>query len=218
MSNFIKNLPTSLINRYKLWKETHFEENKVWYNKLSQQGQNPSTMVISCCDSRINVTSMFGANIGEFFIHRNIANLVPPYNPNGDHHGTSAALEYAVINLKVSNIIVIGHSNCGGIASGYYLCKDKSIISSSIFIDKWLNILKPAFKKILIKQENLSESEQILKLEKESIKISLQNLTDFPFIKNQLNKKTLSLHGMWHDIGKGELEYLDSNSLNFRKI
>ena len=101
MSKFIDFLPSYLVKRYKNWKETEYKENKSWYRKISREGQNPSTMIISCCDSRINVTSMFGANIGEFFIHRNIANLVPPYNPNGDHHGTSAALEYAVINDKM---------------------------------------------------------------------------------------------------------------------
>ena len=128
MSENIKILPSSLINRYKYWKATGYEENKVWYTKIATKGQNPETMVISCCDSRIHVTSMFGADKGEFFIHRNIANLIPPYNPDGDHHGTSAALEYAVKTLNISKIMILGHSHCGGIASGYSLCKgDKKI-------------------------------------------------------------------------------------------
>ena len=103
----IKILPSYLIKRYKGWKATGYEENKSWYNKIALEGQNPRAMVVSCCDSRIHVTSMFGADNGEFFIHRNIANLVPPYDPDGDHHGTSAAVEYAVKTLHISHIYLI---------------------------------------------------------------------------------------------------------------
>ena len=150
MSNYIKFLPNYLIKKYRGWKETIYEDNKSWYNKISKEGQKPSSMVISCCDSRIHVTSIFGADNGEFFIHRNIANLVPPFNPNGDHHGTSAAVEYAVKILKVSNIIIMGHSKCGGINNGYHLCNGNfNNKVETIFMDKWLNILQPAFKKVL---------------------------------------------------------------------
>ena len=116
-----KPLPTYLIQRYHGWKATTFTENASWYRRLADDGQRPRAMVISCCDSRVHVTSIFGAEQGEFFIHRNIANLVPPYQPDGDHHGTSAAVEYAVKYLKVSNILVLGHSSCGGVQG----CIDK---------------------------------------------------------------------------------------------
>ena len=132
MTENIKILPNYLINRYKDWKVTEYDKNKVWYIKIAIEGQNPKAMVISCCDSRIHVTSMFGADKGEFFIHRNIANLVPPYNPDGDHHGTSAAVEYAVKTLNISNIMILGHSHCGGIASGYNLCKGNKNSDASI--------------------------------------------------------------------------------------
>ena len=125
MSNFIKPLPSYLLNRYRDWKINGYEKNKNWYKKVSTEGQKPSTMVISCCDSRIHVSSIFRSNLGEFFIHRNIANLIPPYSPDGDYHGTSAALEYAVKILKVSNIIILGHSNCGGIKNGFHMCSQK---------------------------------------------------------------------------------------------
>ena len=131
--NYIKKLPTYLIDRYRGWRATGYEENKSWYSKIANQGQNPRSMVISCCDSRIHVTSIFGSDNGEFFIHRNIANLVPPYNADGDHHGTSAAVEYAVKSLKVSNIIILGHSFCGGVSSGYDLFKNDKIDRESIF-------------------------------------------------------------------------------------
>jgi carbonic anhydrase len=160
---------------------------------------------------------MFGADSGEFFIHRNIANLVPPYNPDGDHHGTSAAVEYAVKNLHVSHIIILGHSHCGGITSGYKMFNGDQVSHESIFVNKWLNILKPAYENIS-KNGNRFDEGHIADLEKESIKISINNLTDFPFVKSALNKKELVLHGLWHDIGSGILETLDPASMNFIKI
>ena len=113
--NAAKPLPAYLIQRYQGWKATTYSDNRAWYKRLATEGQRPRAMVISCCDSRVHVTSIFGADQGEFFIHRNIANLVPPYEPDGDHHGTSAAVEYAVTALNVAHLIVLGHSNCGGV-------------------------------------------------------------------------------------------------------
>ena len=115
-------LPTYLAQRYLGWKATKFQENKAWFRHLADMGQHPRAMVISCCDSRVHVTAIFGSDTGEFFIHRNIANLVPPYQPDGDHHGTSAAVEYAVTTLKVAHIVVLGHSNCGGVNGCYEMC------------------------------------------------------------------------------------------------
>ena len=219
MEKYIKLLPGQLITRYKDWKATGYEKNKLWYNKVADEGQNPSTMVISCCDSRIHVTSIFGSDSGEFFIHRNIANLVPPYNPNGDHHGTSAALEYAVKILKISNIIIIGHSKCGGINSGYHLCKSQSVKNNdNIFVNKWLNILDPAYQKVLKINKILNDNDGIIKLEKESIKTSIYNLIEFPFINELVKSEELALHGLWHDIASGEIEFLDPISSDFIKI
>ena len=93
MNNYIKTLPSYLIKRYKGWKAT-FANSKSWFHKLAEDGQHPRAMIISCCDSRVHATTIFGADTGDFFIHRNIANLVPPYAPNEDYHGTSAAVEY----------------------------------------------------------------------------------------------------------------------------
>ena len=218
MANHIDLLPSYLIKRYQDWKMSEYHENKSWFKKISNEGQNPSTMVISCCDSRLHVTSIFGADYGEFFIHRNIANLVPPYNPNGDHHGTSAAVEYAVKELDISNIIIMGHSNCGGIKAGYELCKSNKKEKEMIFVNKWLNILKPAFHKIFNNNQDIPDDLGINNLEKESIKFSINNLIDFPFVKEGVEKNTLILHGVWHDIGTGNIELLDPLSLNFIKI
>ncbi|MEM9779846.1 MAG: carbonic anhydrase, partial [Pseudomonadota bacterium] len=108
-------LPKYLVQRYKGWMATDFAENSAWYGRLATEGQRPRAMVICCCDSRVNVTAIFGAETGDLFIHRNIANLVPPCKPDGDVHGTSAALEYAVLGLHVANIVIMGHSECGGV-------------------------------------------------------------------------------------------------------
>ena len=212
-SKYIKSIPEKLINRYKDWKKTGFEEHRDWYETVAKVGQNPLAMVISCCDSRVHATSIFGADPGEFFIHRNIANLIPPYNPDGDHHGTSAAIEFAILSLAVSHIIILGHSGCGGIKNGYHLCKGDKKNTDLVFVNKWLNILKPAYDTLLV---NGDDSLMIKKLEKESIKTSIKNLLDFPFIQNALQSEKLEIHGLWHNIRSGELEMLDSETMNFK--
>ena len=113
--NYIRPLPAYLVQRFQGWRATTYQDNRAWYRRLAASGQHPRAMVISCCDSRVHVTSIFGADEGEFFIHRNVANLVPPYNPDGEYHGTSAAVEYAVTSLGVAHIVVLGHSNCGAV-------------------------------------------------------------------------------------------------------
>src|SRR6056297_1890046 len=102
-----KPLPAFLVHRYHGWRATAYAEDKAWYRRLAEEGQRPRMMAIACCDSRVNVNSIFGAETGEIFLHRNIANLVPPYLPDGDPHGTSAAVEYAVRMLRVAHILVI---------------------------------------------------------------------------------------------------------------
>ncbi len=218
MTDFIKILPNYLVKRYQSWKKNEFQKNKRFYKKIANKPQKPQTMVISCCDSRIHVTSILGAKKGEFFIHRNIGNLIPPYNSNSNDHGTSAAVEYAVNNLKVSNIIIMGHSNCGGIISGYNLFQKNNKKEKSIFINKWLKILKPAYDKVQKTSFTNNSKDAIKELEKESIKNSINNLIAFPFVKESLKKNNLILHGLWHDIETGSIESLDSKSEKFVKI
>ena len=207
-------LPQFLIKRYKDWKSSHYLDNSNKFKQLASLGQSPKAMVISCCDSRVHVTSIFGADEGEFFIHRNIANLVPPFSPDGEHHGTSAAIEYATKELKVEYLIVLGHTGCGGIRSGYDLHANKAN-PDYIFINKWLSILRPAFNNISI---NISEKNKVKLLEEESIKISMKNLFSFPEIVKSVEKKTLSVHGLIHDIGSGGLKYLNPMTEEFEKI
>ena len=171
-------------------------------------------MIISCCDSRVHANSIFGAKEGDFFIHRNIANLIPPYTPNGDCHGTSAAIEYGIRELKIPYMIVLGHTGCGGVKNAHKFHTDKKI-NDYIFLNKWLSIMSPAFNKI---PKNNSVKDQIQILEEESIKVSINNLFDFPYIKEKLKNNELSIHGLIHNIGSGELKHLNFLTNKFENI
>ena len=214
---FVKPLPHSYVQRFKGWRATRFEENKAWYSRLVKEGQRPRAMVISCCDSRLHVTSIFGAESGEFFIHRNIANLVPPFNPDGDIHGTSATVEYAVTVLKVSNILVLGHSNCGGVEACLDMCSGNApeLEEETSFIGRWMDILEPGYAKV---RELKDRTEQLGALEKQGVMVSLTNLMTFPFVEAAVNDGTLALHGLWHDIGGGTLETYDVAIDGFREV
>jgi carbonic anhydrase len=202
--DYVKPLPSYLAQRYHGWKATTHKDNHAWYRRLAAEGQRPREMIISCCDSRVHVTSIFGAESGEFFIHRNIANLVPPYKPDGDLHGTSAAVEYAVTELKVAHLIVIGHSNCGGVQGCYAMCSGEApeLEKDTSFIGRWMDILRPGYDSL---PDGDTQARQTA-LEKKGILISLDNLMTFPFVKRAVDLGELSLHGLWTDIGEGGLE------------
>jgi|TARA_B110000093_G_scaffold145178_1_gene157023 carbonic anhydrase len=214
---FVKPLPTYLVQRYHGWKATTFEDNHSWYRRLASEGQRPRAMVISCCDSRVHVTAIFGAEQGEFFIHRNVANLVPAYLPDGEPHGTSAAVEYAVMALKVAHIIVLGHSNCGGVKACHDMCTGHApeLEKSSSFVGRWMDILRPGFERV---KSIADPDDQVASLEREAVMISIENLTTFPFVKQAINENELTLHGLWTDIAEGTLEQFDIKTQNFVQI
>ncbi|WP_039019354.1 carbonic anhydrase [Halocynthiibacter namhaensis] len=212
-----KTLPAYLAQRYHGWKATAFEDNKAWYRRLASEGQHPRAMVISCCDSRVHVTSIFGAEQGEFFIHRNIANLIPPYAPDGDHHGTSAAVEYAVNALKVAHIIILGHSSCGGVAGCHDMCNGQApeLEEATSFVGRWMDILRPGYERVKHIED---EAERRTALEKEAVLVSLENLMGFPFVAEAVNAGDLSIHGLWNDIGVGGLECFDPATKSFNQV
>jgi carbonic anhydrase len=214
---FAKPLPSYLVQRYHGWKATTYSENRGWYRRLASEGQRPRAMVISCCDSRVHVTSIFGADQGEFFIHRNIANLVPPYEPDGDHHGTSATVEYAVTVLKVAHLIVLGHSQCGGVAGCIEMCKGKApeLDEKESFVGRWMDILRPKFELV---SEIGDATEQARQFEKQAVVASLENLMTFPFVAGAIESGELSLHGLWTDIGEGGLECYDPAVQKFQPV
>lgn len=200
-------LPHYLVQRYHGWRATSYTENRAWYRRLADEGQRPRAMVISCCDSRVHVTSIFGADTGEFFIHRNIANLVPSYAPDGEAHGTSAAVEYAVTTLKVAHLIVMGHSQCGGVAGCHAMCSGQApeLDEATSFVGRWMDILRPGYERV----KDLPADQQIPALERAAVEVSLDNLMTFPFVASAVEAEELTLHGLLHDIRDGQLWSLD---------
>jgi len=208
------NLPSYLVKRYQGWKATTWAENKAWYRRLAEEGQRPRVMVISCCDSRVHVTSIFGADQGEFFIHRNIASLVPPFGPSGDYHGTSAAVEYAVNYLNVAHLIVLGHSNCGGVRACRDMCSGQApeLSEDTSFIGRWIDILRPGFERLGEKGNDLET------LEREAVLVSLENLMTFPFVRDAVEAERLTLHGLYTEIAEGGLEEYDAKVARFSPV
>ena len=208
--------PESLLTGYGQYVEKGFVRYKETHEHLAIYGQEPKAMVISCCDSRVHVTSIFGADQGEFFIHRNIANLVPPYAPDSDHHGTSAAVEYAVSTLHVSHLIVLGHSGCGGVEGCYDMCSGDApeLEKTTSFIGRWMDILRPGYERL----PQGDRSERLRALEQESVVISLDNLMGFPFVREAVEDGRLTLHGLWNHIGDGSLRYWDETRHSFEPL
>ena len=206
-------LPSYLVSRYHGWRATAYLQNKAWYRRLAESGQHPRAMVISCCDSRVHVTSIFGADEGEFFIHRNIAGLVPPYNPDGERHGTSAAVEYAVTSLGVAHIVVMGHSSCGGVKSCHDMCCGLApeLEEKTSFVGRWMDILRPGFERVKDEPKDVI----LQALEKQAVVVSLENLMTFPFVRDRVADERLTVHGLWSNTGEGGLEQYEPGPRRF---
>ena len=204
--------PQSLLQGYRAFREGRFADESERYRTLAEQGQRPQTLVLACCDSRAAPETIFDALPGEIFVLRNVANLVPPYEPDGRYHGTSAALEFAVQGLKVKNIVVLGHGRCGGVAAA--LNPSAEPLSPGDFIGKWMELLAPAAKAIG-QDQSMTAAERQLALERTSIRSSIENLRTFPYISSLEEKGRLDLHGAWFDISNGELWVMDPGTGDF---
>lgn len=211
---YAKPLPQYLIERYREWSETTYQDKKGLLRKLADEGQHPPAMVIACSDSRVHVTSIFGADQGDFFLHRNIANLVPPYEPDGGAHGTSAAIEFAVTALMVKRVIVMGHSKCGGVKGCLDMCAGHApeLEQQTSFVGRWMDALRPGYERV--KEMEYGE-EQFQALEKVGVQVSLENLMSFPFVAERVKSGDLTLHGLWYDIRDGIVECYDAESGDF---
>ena len=189
-----------LIDGYRRFRETAYREHRPLYEALVAQGQSPRAMVIGCSDSRVDPAILFATEPGEIFVVRNVANLVPPYAPSADYHGTSAAVEFAVRSLKVEHVIVLGHARCGGIAA---LLDDFSGLGAD-FVRPWMQIAAPAKERAMAAaQEKGADPHRCC--EHEAIKTSLGNLQSFPWIAERVAAGTLQLHGWYFDLETGEL-------------
>lgn len=201
-------LPAHLRDGYASFRTNRYEDESARYRKLAE-GQRPTTLVIACCDSRAAPETVFDAGPGELFVLRNVANLVPPYQPDGEFHGTSAALEFAVMALRVQHVVVMGHGRCGGIAAA--LDDAFEPLSPGDFIGRWVTLLEPALQSVAA-EGALSPTARQKRLERLSVANTLANLRSFPCVSGLEAKGRLALHGAWFDIAEGELWELDEAS------
>ncbi len=205
--------PPALLRGYKGFKQGRYTLESERYEELAAEGQSPESLVICCCDSRAAPETVFDARPGEIFVLRNVANLVPPYTPDGEYRSTSAAIEFAVQSLKVKHIVVMGHGRCGGIKAA--LDPDSEPLAPGDFIGKWMELLAPAAQSVSA-NELMTESERQTALERISIRNSIENLRSFPYVADRERTGKLELHGAWFDISSGELWTLDPETGDFQ--
>ena len=211
-------LPPELVARYRDWHAGRSPETIARHVEAADTAQSPKAMIITCCDSRVLISDIFGIGPGDFFVHRNIANLVPPSEPDGRSHGTSAAIEYAVIALKVEHLIVMGHRGCGGVRGCHDMLAGLApdLDTPTSFVGTWLRLLKPGFDTLA--GRGLDYEARIARLEREAVLVSLRNLMTFPFVAEAVLGGRMELHGVWTDIRDGDLELYDAVSDSFGPI
>lgn len=206
-------LPEHLVNGYRNFMQGRYASESGRYVSLAREGQHPDTMIVACCDSRSAPETIFDSGPGELFVLRNVANLVPPYEPDGEFHATSAALEFAVQSLKVKNIVVMGHGRCGGIKAAL---SNNAPLSPGDFIGKWMSMIGPAAETVA-SSTLMTSSERQTALERISIRYSLANLRTFPCVNILESKGRLTLYGAWFDISTGELWVMNKDTGDFER-
>jgi len=207
----------ALTNGFNGFRARYFEENKQLFDHLTTQGQAPKVMMISCADSRVDPALMFNTDPGDIFVVRNVANLVPPYQTDTDNHSVSSALEFAVKDLKVEHIVIMGHALCGGMKALCSYCQqseeDREAETDEVrrtFIRGWVDVARPAIDTVDMSQP---EADKLRQAEQASIVNSLQNLRSFSFIKAKEEAQELSLHGWWFDMKAGAIwAYQDADN------
>jgi carbonic anhydrase len=206
--------PQQLMSGYQTFATQRLLTEQARYRDLSERGQSPEVMVIGCCDSRVSPEVIFDAGPGELFVVRNVANLVPPYAPDGAAHGVSAALEFAVQVLRVKHIVVLGHAQCGGVKA---LVQDTAPLSPGDFIGKWMSLLATT-----VEEAPRGDSEAlqdfITRLEKRAVSTSLQNLMTFPCVRILVERGKLNLHGAYFGIARGSLAVLNQANGQFQNV
>jgi carbonic anhydrase len=199
-----------MIEGYRRFLARGWPARRALFQDLAEHGQNPHAMVIACADSRVDPGMIFDAGPGEMFVVRNVANLVPPYGPDGGQHATSAALEFGVRVLKVTDLVVMGHAMCGGIRA----LLTGTPAETPDFLAPWIGVARAARGKVL-RCTDPDEAQE--RCEQEAVKLSLDNLLTFPWIAEPARAGTLRLHGMRFDIRSGALEVLQEDGM-FRTL
>jgi carbonic anhydrase len=204
----------SLISGYRRFRRSRFPAAQKLFRDLEARGQSPQTMFIACCDSRVDPATIFDTSPGEVFVLRNVANLVPPNSPIARHQATGAALEFAVLHLNVSHIVVMGHARCGGAAAlleGYH-----NQIPNAEFIGSWMNIAMTARDRMM--RLPLPPSERLLNMEYQIVRLSMENLLTYPWISERVEDGRIALHGMHFGIADGHLSMFDAASGTFESV
>lgn len=206
----------NLIDGFRRFRETYFEDHRRLFEALAAKGQNPKVLLIGCCDSRVDPAIIFDAQPGEMFVLRNVANLVPPYAPDQGHHGTSAAVEFAVRGLEVEHIVVLGHARCGGVRA----LIEGSTGAETDFVSGWMHIARSARDRALALTLSAGQPIEAARrmCEQETVAISLGNLMTFPWIREKVEQGQLMLHGWFFDLDSGELFRLDPITNTFQGV
>src|ERR1700748_1776850 len=206
--------PKNLLDGYHTFTTQRLPTEQSRYRELSVRGQFPEVMVIGWCASRVSPEVIFDAGPGELFVVRNIANLVPTYQPDSGAHGVSAALEYAVQVLKVKHIVILGHPQCGGIRA--FIDKIEPL-SPGDFIGKWMAMfIKPG--EVVEQREHESKADFTTRIEKAAVFRSLENLMTFPFVRTRVESGDLLLHGAYFGVAEGSLFVLDRTTKEFQSV
>ena len=204
-----------LLAGYQRFREGYYQEHKEQLVKLAKEGQAPKIALISCSDSRVEPSVILDCDPGDLFVIRNVANLVPPCESNDSLHGTSAALEFAVTGLEVESIVVLGHTQCGGIKA---LMDTPASNSSDTFIGKWMHQLESVRHEILCDESIENQDERYNCCERKGIKHSLENLMTFPWVKERVENGTLKLHGWRYDLSRSLLCEMDTETGEFIRV
>lgn len=205
-----------IVNGYEVFKDKAFKKYKKRFSDLIKEGQKPKVLFISCSDSRVVPSLITNTDPGDMFILRNVGNMVPPFSPSNEYHATAAGIEYAVTFLKISDIIVCGHSHCGAIKGLYQeMNRDDD---SVVHVKKWLELGMRAKDFVSMTSPDVSMEEKLEKTEKISIVFQLLNLLTYPLVEKKVNEGSLSLRGWYYRIESGELEYYDDDTYSFKKL
>lgn len=207
---------SKLIEGYQRFREKGWTRERERWAELAE-GQSPKVMILSCADSRTDPAQIFDARPGEMFVVRNIAALAPPYETSPGHHGVSAALEFAVTQLNVGEILVMGHGLCGGCAAALTGQFDDAPHGEGHFIADWVRMLDEASDRVRSNHRQLDRG-AFLEMEREAVKVSLANLRTFPWIAERERAGALKLHGAHFSIAEGRLYILDEAEENFRPV
>jgi len=206
--------PKQLIAGFQRFRKRSFVDDEAQFHDLVQFGQTPSTLVVGCCDSRVDPALILDCAPGDLFVIRNVANLVPPAENQGHYHGTSAALEFGVRNLAVQHIIVLGHAQCGGI----HALLEGGVAKDDSFIAEWMRIADAAREQIEQELAGASSEVRHRACEQQAILVSLNNLMTFPWIRERVEQGRLTLHGWYFDIERGELLGYNTTTRQFETL